>query len=156
MPFGGSERHWTGSVHRRLTVIALVTASGGRSTPFMHMKPAAHSLKLDVMPPSANVVFVLGTKNAQVPPHKLAPSSATVGAVLTVKAVVAAFGALTAATVVPGVSTPVLAAVFTLMSITGAVTVGWLDVDGRYNVVPGVPAYKVAPEATRVAVPLMG
>jgi hypothetical protein len=29
---------------------------------------------------------------------------------------------------------------FTVTSVAGVVTAGWLEVDGRYRVVPGVPA----------------
>src|SRR6476620_428569 len=111
----------------------------------MQMKPPAHSLKLGVMPPSEKVVFPPGTKKAQVPPHTLARSSGVVGAALTVKAVVAAFGVLTAVTVGPGASTPVPD--FTVISIGGVVTAGWLDPNGRYSVVPGVPAFNVLADA---------
>ena len=111
----------------------------------MHMKPLAHSLKFAVIPPNANVVVVPGTKNAQVPAQTFVVvlmsdvgSSAVVGAALTVKAVVAAFGALTAVTVVPGANAPIPD--FTVISVAGVVTDGWLEVDGKYRVVPGVPA----------------
>jgi hypothetical protein len=32
--------------------------------------------------------------------------------------------------------------------MAGVVTSGWLDVDGKYSVVPGVPARRVFAEAT--------
>jgi len=76
------------SIQRLRLVVALGTGSGVMSTPLRHMKPPAHSLKLAVIPPSAKVVSVPGTNKAQVPAHTLAPSSAVVGAALTVKAVV--------------------------------------------------------------------
>ena len=112
------------SVQRALSGLAPFTMTGAMSTPLMHVKPEAHSLKLAVMPPSVNGVVAAapGTNNAQVPPQMLARSSGVVGAALTVKAFVAAFGELTAVTVEPGARSPV--PVLTRMRIAGVVTVG--------------------------------
>src|SRR5690349_7931428 len=105
------------------------TTAGAMSTPLTQTKPPPHSSKLPVMPPSAKPVVPLGVKKAQVPAQIVARSSAVVGAWRPARPVVTAFGALTAVTVVPGATAPMPA--FTVISIGGSVTAGWLDVDGR-------------------------